>query len=193
MRQVARTLERAGLRVGVDEFLRRVGEAAARFGPLVDDPRAHLTTAEAATLTAVGADVSPRRDDEPDERAAAAVEAATVVATALTVRDAAARLGVDPSRVRHRLAEGRLTGLRRGGGWRLPAWQFTGDDTLPGLGAVIPAIPDDLPAAVVAAFFLTADPDLEINGRARSPRDWLAAGGDPARVTELAGALGQPA
>src|SRR4051795_5978398 len=49
-----------------------------------------------------------------------AADYAALVATSLSVPEAAARLGVDGSRVRHRIAAGELWGLRGPGRRRLP-------------------------------------------------------------------------
>ncbi|MGH9068612.1 MAG: helix-turn-helix domain-containing protein, partial [Acidimicrobiales bacterium] len=187
MSDVSGVLDRAGLRISVDEFLVLVEESANTYAGGSARPRSALRANEAATLEAVGADLAPLRHAELDERARAAIDAAVVVGTALSVREAADLLGVDPSRIRHRLSEGRLVGLRRGSVWRLPAWQFEDGESLPGLDQVALALPTDAPAAMVAAFMTTASPDLDLGGRPSSPREWLLAGGEPKRAAELAG------
>ena len=113
--------------------------------------------------------------------------------SALSVADAAGVVGVDASRIRHRLAAGRLCGWKDRGGWRLPAWQFTKAGVLPGLEAVLAAVPDDQPALVVAAFMTTPQPDLALDNAPATPRQWLLAGGDPTTVAALASTLGTPA
>jgi hypothetical protein len=111
--------------------------------------------------------------------------------TALTVAGAAERIGVDASRIRHRLAGGQLVGWKDRGGWRLPVWQFTDDDVLPGLAEVLGAVPPDQPALVVAAFMTT--PQRDLADPPVAPREWLLAGGSPAAVARLVAVLGTPA
>lgn len=186
-------LARAGLRVDSEEFLSLVEDAARQLSPSDPDPSDYFDDAQRAALTEVGLDLSARHRGERDSRAKAVAAQAVLRDTALSVAGAAERVNVDPSRIRHRLAENRLSGWKGRGGWRLPVWQFTNTDVLPGLEAVLPAIPDDQPPLVVAAFMTTPQDDLELAGVPTTPRDWLLASGDPARVALLAATLGTPA
>jgi excisionase family DNA binding protein len=111
----------------------------------------------------------------------------------MTVAEVAKVIGVDTSRVRHRLAAGRLSGWKDRGGWRLPAWQFTKAGVLPGLEVVLGSVPDDQPPLVVAAFIATPQPDLLLDGEPATPRQWLLATGDPNPVAKLISMLGTPA
>jgi hypothetical protein len=190
MATVHEVLTRAGVRVDEAEFARLVDEALREIGPAVDDPTEALTADETAALTSVGADLRRRRRTETDPRADAAASTAAVLADTLSVTEVAARLGIDTSRVRHRLAARTLLGIRRTGGWRLPSWQF-GVDGLPlsGLQRVLRALPADMPPLVVARFFAVPQPELTLAGDPVSVRDWLAAGGDPAVPAALAGSL----
>ncbi|MDQ0382224.1 DNA-binding protein [Amycolatopsis thermophila] len=185
-------LAKAGLRIDAAEFLTLVEDAARRLSPPSPDPSSSLSEAQRAALGETGLDLSPRRDDEPDGRAPAVAAHAVLAESALTVAEAARRLEVDPSRIRHKLADRRLTGWKDQGGWRLPAWQFADRGALPGLDVVLAAVPGDQPALVVAAFMNTPQDDLEIGGRPATPRQWLLAGGDPAPVAALAATLGTP-
>ncbi|NIH81121.1 DNA-binding protein [Amycolatopsis viridis] len=185
-------LAKAGLRIDAEDFLSLVEDAARRLSPPHPDPASFFGPGQRAALTAAGLDLSPRRDDETDGRAASVAAYAVLAESALTVTEAAQRLDVDPSRIRHRLAERRLTGWKDQGGWRLPSWQFGEHGPLPGLDLVLAAVPDDQPALVVAAFMNSTQPDLEIGGRPVTPRQWLLAGGDPAPVAALAATLGTP-
>jgi excisionase family DNA binding protein len=186
-------LARAGLRVSPSQFLSLVEDAARRLTPPHPAPAGYFTPDQRAALTGVGLDLSPQRPDEPDARARAVAEQAVLHDSALTVSEAATTLGVDASRVRHRLAAGRLMGWKDRGGWRLPAWQFTEHGVLPGLEQVLAALPDDQPPLVIAAFMTTPQEDLLAGDRAVTPREWLQAGGDPERVAHLAAMLGTPA
>jgi len=186
-------LARAGLRVNPSQFLSLVEDAARRLTPAHPVPAGYFTPDQRAALISVGLDLSPQRADEPDARARAVAEQAVLHDSALTVGEAAATLGVDTSRIRHRLAAGRLKGWKDRGGWRLPAWQFTEHGVLPGLEQVLAALPDDQPPLVIAAFMTTPQEDLLAGARAVTPCEWLQAGGDPDRVVRLAAVLGTPA
>jgi hypothetical protein len=185
-------LARAGLRVESDEFLALVEDAASRLAPADPDPAEYFSDSQRAALTDVGLDLSPRGPKERDPRARTVALQAVLRDTALSVAGAAERIGVDSSRIRHRLADGRLIGWKDRGGWRLPVWQFTGDSVLPGLDAVLAAAPDDQPPLVVAGFMTTLQQDLRTAGEPTTPRDWLLAGGDPAAVAALVATLGTP-
>lgn len=186
-------LAKAGLRVDPDEFLSLVEDAARRLTPPHPDPGGYFTADQRDALRDVGLDLSPLRDDEIDGRARAVAEQAVLHDSALTVGEAARTIGVDNSRVRHRLLARRLMGWKDRGGWRLPAWQFTENGVLPGLEQVLAALPADQPALVVAAFMTTPQEDLMARSRAITPCEWLLAGGDPQRVARLAAMLGTPA
>jgi len=186
-------LAKAGLRVDPIEFLTFVEDAARRLSPPNPNPDDYFTRDQRETLAEVGLDLRPRRGDEVDTRARTVAAQAVLRDSALTVADAATTLGVDTSRIRHRLAARRLIGWKDRGGWRLPAWQFTNSGVLPGLEAVLAAIPDDQPPLAVAAFMTTPQEDLRVNDRRATPRQWLLAGGEPERVAQLAAILGTPA
>ncbi|HVV19393.1 MAG TPA: DNA-binding protein [Pseudonocardiaceae bacterium] len=186
-------LAKAGLRVDPDEFLSLVEDAARRLTPPHPDPAGYFTADQRDALRDVGLDLSPLRDDETDGRARAVAEQAVLHDSALTVTEAARTIGVDNSRIRHRLLARRLMGWKDRGGWRLPAWQFTENGVLPGLEQVLASLPADQPPLVVAAFMTTPQEDLMARSRAITPCEWLQAGGDPQRVARLAAMLGTPA
>jgi excisionase family DNA binding protein len=163
------------------------------MSPPHTDPASYFSPGDAEALLSVGLDLSPRRAAEVDGRARAVARRAVLRDSALTVNEAAETLGVDTSRVRHRLSAGRLVGWKDRGGWRLPAWQFTEHGVLPGLEWVLAALPSDQPPLVVAAFMTTPQEDLVAGTRSIAPSEWLASGGDPRRVARLAAMLGTPA
>ncbi|WP_024877864.1 hypothetical protein [Saccharomonospora piscinae] len=186
-------LAKAGLNVNPSKFLALVEDAARRLTPPSPNPSHYFSPDQQAALRDVGLDLSSQGAHDTDYRARTVAAHAVLADSALTVSEAAALLGVDDSRIRHRLKEGRLTGWKAAqGGWRLPAWQFTPSGVLPGLDVVLRAVPADQPALVVAAFMSTAQSDLVINGRPATPRQWLLAGGDPELVAPLAATLGTP-
>ena len=184
-------LAKAGLKVDANEFLNLVEDAARRLSPPNPDPSHYFSADQRAALTDVGLDLSPRDESEPDFRARTVAAHAVLADSALSVLEAAKALGVDDSRIRHRLKEGRLTGWKDQG-WRLPAWQFTGSGVLPGLEVVLRAVPEDQPALVIAAFMSTPQTDLVINDLPATPRQWLLSGGDPDHVAKLVATLGSP-
>ncbi|MFI9449767.1 DNA-binding protein [Amycolatopsis sp. NPDC052450] len=184
-------LAKAGLKVDANEFLTLVEDAARRLTPPNPDPSHYFSADQRAALTDVGLDLSPRDEAEPDFRARTVAAHAVLADSALSVLEAAKALGVDDSRIRHRLKEGRLTGWKDQG-WRLPAWQFAGSGVLPGLEVVLRAVPEDQPALVVAAFMSTPQADLVINDHPATPRQWLLSGGDPEHVAKLVAMLGSP-
>lgn len=185
-------LAEAGLRVNPGEFLRMVADAARKISPPQTSPADYFTPSQQRVLGDVGLDLSDYRPDEADPRARPVAAAAVLADSSHSVAAAAALLGVDTSRIRHRLNEGKLIGWKDKS-WRLPTWQFTEHGALPGLDVVLRAIPDDQPQLMIAAFMNTRQPDLQINGRPATPREWLLAHGDPRAVAELASTLGTAA
>src|SRR3954470_3481455 len=114
MSTVVDVLTEAGVAVSEADFARLVAAALAELGPPpADRPRDALTAGEAEALAAIGADLRGRRRNEPDPRADSAAAIAAMLADALPVAEVARRLGVDTSRVRHRLAAHTLLGIRR--------------------------------------------------------------------------------
>jgi hypothetical protein len=190
MAALTEVLSRNNLRVSEARFVALVEQSLAEIGgPGAPDPAAALGRDEMAALTAVKADLTPRREREPDPRAQAAAAYAVLLADAMSVAEVAARLGIDGSRVRHRLAKRQLIGIRQPRGWSLPAYQFGGDGALlPGIERVAAALAGSHPV-VVARFFATPQPELVVERRRLTPRQWLEGGGDPGRVVDLARTL----
>lgn len=160
------------------------------------DPGADLTAAEAEALAHGGFELEPGRGtaaaDDPLARSVA--EYAALLETGLSTAEAAARLGVDPSRVRQMLTADppRLYGIRTAGGWSLPSFQFDGDRLIPGTGDVLGRVDPDLHPIAVYRWFTSPSPDLvdeRFSPEPLSPRDWLLLGLDPEPVAELAAGL----
>ncbi|HET6502629.1 MAG TPA: DNA-binding protein [Amycolatopsis sp.] len=185
-------LAKAGLRVGAAEFLGLVEDVASRLSPQDPDPSHYFSPRQRAALTEAGLDLTPRTGHEPDARARTVAAQAVLTESALSAAEAARFLGIDPSRVRHKLAHRRLTGWKEAGGWRLPAWQFTPAGLLPGLEIVLSVLPADQPPLVVASFMTTRQDDLVLGDAPVTPREWLLAGGTPTPVAALAAVLGTP-
>lgn len=163
---------------------------------LVRDPRpgtSTLTDAEAAVLaehSGVDASAAARLGDSRR----VAVERARVefdlLRRSFTAHDIAVKWGVDDSRIRHRVRNRALYGVRLGRTLRLPGWQFDDDlRPLPGLPALLAALPDGMHPREVEGFMTTRQDDLQVRGRSVSPREWLLTGGDPGQVTAHAADL----
>lgn len=122
-----------------------------------------------------------------DRRATTVTMARTrdLVKTALTVDQAAALLGVTPDRIRRRLTQRTLLGIRVGPTYRLPTFQFTEDRELPGWNRVAPVFPDTAHMTAIAYFMTTQRPDLTDAGEPLSPVQWLYYGSDPDLLSQL--------
>ena len=194
-RQDMATLERAG----VDDIGVLVALAAdfVRRCPVRDPEPAEaaLSTAEREFLRSVGgrgvdADETAVAEAERTNLMTLAAEYAQLVASADSMAEVAARLGVKSSRIRQRIGDRSLYAIDTGGARVFPRFQFAGAATLPGLGEVLGAFDPDTHPVAVARFFLTPTSDLEsdlVDG-AVSPREWLLAGLPVERVVELAAA-----
>lgn len=184
---------RAGLDVEPAELERLVMEAVERVLPLRSpvDGRTELSEEELRFLQDAGVDMaelSPRDRGVSSPLAQTAAEYAAILATALTVSDLAARLGVDVSRIRQRLGNHTLYGIKDGKSWRIPLFQLDdpGQALVPGLQRVMPALVTAHPVEV-ARWFTLPHVDLEnTDGEPLSPRTWLTTGGDPGVVATLA-------
>jgi hypothetical protein len=183
-------LSRNHVRVSEARFIELLEQSLAELGgPVVDHPASALSVDEVEALAAVNADLSPRRPREADPRAGAVAAYAALLADALTVAEVAGRLGIDASRVRHRLLKRQLIGIRQPRGWLLPAYQFGADgQLLPGIERVAAALADSHPVTV-ARFLATPQPELVVARRRLTPRQWLEGGGDPSRVVAMAQTL----
>jgi hypothetical protein len=152
-------------------------------------PGAALSRGELAALESVGLSAQPWPPGKADDPLSQSiVDYMALIETSLTAADAARLLRVDVSRVRQRLRERSLFGVEYEGEWRLPRFQFERNHVLPGLAEVVASVPSDANALEVAEWFLSPDPDLEIEGRAKplSPREWLLRGMPPERLVKLA-------
>jgi len=182
--------ERAGVHLDPDELDRLVADAVGAVLPATALGTAtELTAEEVAALERGGLRTSPSPERVRHVLARSAAEYAALVGTAYTVAEAARRLGIDQSRVRHRLGARTLYGIRNVDGWRLPRFQFDGDQLVPNIGRVLTSLDPGLDPISIARWFSATDPDLTLDGLALSPRDWLMAGGDAERVVSIASGL----
>ncbi|HLY84146.1 MAG TPA: hypothetical protein VKQ71_14250 [Acidimicrobiales bacterium] len=193
--QTSDVLQKHGILLSDAEFAAMLDEAFEEgFRPLpagTDDPARTLTVAEAELLAEGGADLRPLGSEEPAPLAEAAAGYGALLAGGLTVTEAAGRLGIDSSRVRHRLAEGSLYGIRLRSGWRLPAFQFDGGTggVVAGLDTVLRALSPDLHPVAVRRWLSSPLRDLRVDGDSVSPLEWLTHGGDATAVAVLAADL----
>lgn len=183
--------DRLGLRIAPEEFARLVDEALDQVLPprRPAPPLEELGADEVRALERGGAALQPSvaAEESPVVRTAAAYVA--VVASSLTVAQAAERLGVDASRVRQRLAAHTLYGIKQPSGWRLPLFQFTPHGLLPGFERVAPRLVGLHPVRV-ARWFNQPHSDLRDGDDVPlSPRAWLELGLDPDVVAALADEL----
>src|SRR5439155_13371279 len=101
-------LRRAGLTIDGDEFIRRVMAAAGRMLPAQPIPgtRHDLSANEVAFLRDAKVNLAvftPLQHGVDSPLARTAAEYAALVATALSIAEVAAAIGIDASRLRHRL------------------------------------------------------------------------------------------
>lgn len=185
-------LRRVGVGVSPEAFDALVAEAVRRLptAPPLSPSQRDFTEGEIAALRRAGAVFDPLPEGLADDPVARDIaEYAALLASALMPREVAERLGVDVSRVYHRLKERTLYGVRAGEGWRLPLFQFDlgggGFREVPGLGKVLAALDPAFDPLAVQGWLTAPDPDLEVAGRPVSPREWLLRGGDPAAIAPL--------
>lgn len=174
-------------RYGLDED--EVAESVSRsLAELPAAGSADLTPQTRELLVEGGLRFGPRTRQAGRRARRDAVAEEVALATGPDASQVAAMAGVSESRVRHWVADGALVSVRVGQRRRFPRFQFGPDGRpLPGLAAVLAAVPQSWPPAHVAAFMTTEQPELGLDGSGRptTPARWLAAGGDPTAVTAL--------
>lgn len=104
-----------------------------------------------------------------------------LVTSTVSIRRAAQLLGIDRSRVSHRLSAGTLYAITVGTRKRLPTWQFHGHHELPGLAALVSAIQPGTHPAAVSGLLATSQDDLD----GRTPIEHLISGGAAEPVASL--------
>jgi hypothetical protein len=163
--------------------------------PMLGEARQGASTAAALTAGEVGAlesvGLSTARwavGSRGDPLMRSIADYMALLETSLTTGEAARYLKVDVSRIRQRLRERSLFGIDYDGERRLPRFQFERKQVLPGLREVISALPEALNPLDVAEWFLSPNPDLELEkfDGPLSPREWLLKGESVAAVVKLA-------
>jgi hypothetical protein len=196
MEDLREYLHEHGVVVGEGEFLALVRETFEGIAEkdLWAEPELELPPEELEVLRSGG--FSTTREalgcDDPVFRGA--LDFSALIASALSAKQAATMLGVDPSRIRQRLT-GRprsLFGVKRHGEWLLPRFQFSGETEVPGISRIAPHLDPHLNPVAVARWFLSPNPDLVVDegdGQPVSPRDWLVSGHSSEDVVRLAEGL----
>jgi hypothetical protein len=147
-----------------------------------------LTAAEAAVLDEAGLVEGER--DRPGVFDKSQIEFELLVSQSYTLQRAATILGVDPSRLRQRLGQRTLYGIKEGGSWRIPTFQFDArrKKLVRGIEKVLPHIRADAHPLAVASWLSTPHPDLVLGEEETpvTPLRWLAGGRPTDRVADLA-------
>jgi hypothetical protein len=155
-------------------------------------PGSALSKGELTALAAVGLSTKPWPPGQADDPLTQTIiDYVALIETSLSTAEVARLLQVDVSRIRQRLRERSLLGVEHEGEWRLPKFQFERRKVLPGLATVLASLAAEMNALEVAEWFLSPNPDLEVEGKDEplSPRDWLLRGLPPERVAKLARGL----
>ncbi len=180
-------------RVGLRD-LQRSAEGAAlaveQCGPRrLEDAESLLSEGEADLLRQGGFEDAPAGQKRASD--VGALEFMQLLRDSLDPEEAGRLLEVNASRIRQRLGARRLFGIKDGRTWRLPRFQFSGGRLVPGIDAVLPALPPGLHPVAVERWFRLPHPDLEPpeGGRPLTPLEWLGQGQAPGRVVELASLL----
>ena len=182
---------------GLDELLKRHGvdlsseDVLAEFdaalskvpqdAPLSASETAFLSEHSGPGSEAVVRTWGPEREREQRARLAAQ-NVQALIAESLSVKEAAEAIGVDRSVMQrnitnHRVYSYRIAGRRH----RVPRWQITAGQLLPGSDVIARAIPEGLSPLSVAGFMSSPQPEFGDQNAV----DWLAAGNDPTPVAEL--------
>jgi len=196
MDSLAEYLSECGVAMGEGEFLALLRETLEEIAgrDLWAEPEQELPPEELELLRSGG--FSTRREalgsDDPVFRSA--LDFSALIATAVSTKEAANLLDVDPSRIRQRLTGPRpsLYGVKWRSEWLLPRFQFAGKAEVPGFDEVVPHLDPHLNPIAVARWFLSPSPDLGVekdDEKPMSPREWLLAGHSPMEVARLAEGL----
>jgi hypothetical protein len=187
-------LDRVGIHVSPRELEQLILAATQGVLPSQRLPDAHLTLPpdEAAALERGGMCLDDTALGAADPLVRSAAEYAALLAASYTVSEAAAKLRVDPSRIRHRLADRTIYGIRLSTGWRVPAFQFVDDAVIPGLPQVLPRLAADLHPLSVLHWLTLPNSDLVVGPDEQpvSPLEWLRLGLDSRVVADLAETIG---
>lgn len=152
------------------------------------DPAGEFSVAELAALRRGGLETIATDIDAADSLASTVSKYAAMLATGLTTEETARLLNVSTGRIRQRLAERTLYGIKSGHGYRLLIFQFENAGAVPRVGKVLRALDPALHPVAVLNWFTRPSPELLFDKGETpvSPRDWLLAGGHPDITIALA-------
>ncbi|MDQ5819637.1 MAG: helix-turn-helix domain-containing protein [Actinomycetota bacterium] len=184
---------------GIQRSADDIAEEARRFvsyvisemptGRWATDPAKEFSEEEITALEEGGLDLSPQEEGGPDPLARTVAKYVALLASALTTKEAAEVLEVGESRIRQRLREGTLYGVKAGRENRLPIFQFEGGKEVPGIAQVLKHVDRSLHPVAVLNWFMVPNHDLFVDEEEASPvspRHWLLSGGDPEVLGRLA-------
>jgi hypothetical protein len=170
--------------------LRLAGAEAAVEG-LANEPAMRcppLAAGESALLDEAGLVEGER--ERPGAFEKSRIEFELLVNKSFTLEMAAKILGVNPSRLRQRLAQRTLYGIKEGRSWRIPTFQFDAKrkKLVRGIEKVLPKIRADAHPLAVATWFTNPHQDLVVGDEEKSvtPLQWLSVGDSPETVASLA-------
>ena len=150
-----------------------------------------LTFEEQAVLRAGGLVLEPVAGEDPLARTAATF--AALIASALSTRQASARIGRGEARVRQMLVDRSLSSFMVDGVRYLPAYQFSSEGGLvPNVTVVNRALRPALHPVEIYRWLHRPNADLFEGDDIETtvaPLAWIAAGHDPERVATLAARL----
>jgi hypothetical protein len=184
--QLNQLVHRAAPDLGVDGLISLLGNAFAVIEARSVAPHAHFTEAEIDELRKSGLLRSKGADRPSRTSGRTATEFAAIITDSLSVPQTADLLEVDQSRIRQRLTEQTLYGIKVGRAWRLPRFQFRDHGQIRGLDQVLPQLPSSLHPVALHRWLSSPSSDLELDDEAVSPLEWLEATGDAATVVAIA-------
>lgn len=167
-------------------FLRE-SNAGLTVGLHIESAR-ELPEGEVALLREGG--LNPETESGLDPLAETAAAFAALLQTSLGTPDAAALLGIRVSRIRRMLtSQASLYGFQVNGRWRIPVFQFTEAGLVPNIGQVNAVLDRSLHPVAVYRWFMSPDPELDVEGVVLSPLAWLNAGHDAGILCRIASDL----
>lgn len=186
---VSRTKVR-GRRISPRELRLRLAGAEAAVEGLVAAPVTtnlpQLTAGEAALLDAAG---FPARSDVAGALERSRIELEILLRESMSLEKAAESLGVSTGRLRQRLSQRTLYGIKEGRAWRLPRFQFERKGRLVrGIDKVLPYVRPEAHLLAIAKWFSTPHQDLVVGDdeERATPLAWLLAGRPAEEVAALA-------
>lgn len=158
---------------------------------LPTQPSDVMSEAELAAFEDLGVDVNDAGNSSTDPVNAGVIAMASLIASALSVKETAERLQVTPSRISQLLGQRAMFGFRLDSRWHIPDFQFHGKQLIVHIAEVNEALPVDLHPVAVMRWYRQANSELVERDlkQAISPLRWLMEGRDPELLVQLAARL----